>query len=415
MREIREIEESELGEFLRITLEAFPGMNAAAHQDQGPLLDRLKKIMNEPIVHFFGVFDDGKMVGVMRTYDFTMKLRSVRTLVGGVGGVAVDLRHKKEHVAADMIAHFHDYYCQKGAAMTALYPFRPDFYKRMGYGFGTKMNRYAFKAGALADGSNKAHVDFLTVEDKEDVRACYDRLVDRTNGLIEMPPHVLDSIFTDTSLHLAGYRRDGRLEGYMIYWFEKAHNNNFLINNMAIRTLVYDNPSALAELLSFVRSQADQFDRIIYETQDDRFFFLLTDPRNQSGNLLMNLWHEVNTQGTGIMYRVVDVPRLFAVLGTHDFGGQTCRLRISLTDSFLPENAGSYVVDVSDGRAKLVDGAADVEIEMDIAEFSSLATGSIGFRQLFDYGLARISNDSYVNLVERLFQASQPPLCMTHF
>ncbi len=85
---------------------------------------------------------------------------------------------------------------------------------------------------------------------------------------------------------------------------------------------------ALSELLTFVRSQADQFDRIVYETQDDQFHFLLADPRNGSGNLLMGLWHEVNTQGTGIMYRVVDVPTLFAELADHDFGAQTCRLRL---------------------------------------------------------------------------------------
>ncbi|MEZ4515918.1 MAG: GNAT family N-acetyltransferase [Chloroflexota bacterium] len=195
MREIREIQEGELDEFLRITTEAFPGMNGATPDDRAAMLERMKRVMNEPTAHFFGVFDDGQLVGVMRLYDFTMKLHSTRTLVGGVGGVAVDLLHKKEHVAADIIAFYHNYYRNKGAALTSLYPFRPDFYKRMGYGFGAKMNRYAFKAAALPPGKGKSHVDFLMADDKADLAACYDRFLEQTNGLFELPLHVLDNMF----------------------------------------------------------------------------------------------------------------------------------------------------------------------------------------------------------------------------
>lgn len=415
MRVIREIDESELGELLRITVEAFPGMNVAAQQDRGPLLERLKGIMRQPIVHFFGVFDDEEMVGAMRCYDFTMKLRSTRTLMGGVGGVAVDLRHKKEHIAADMLAFYHDYYRDKGAALTALYSFRPDFYKRMGYGFGTKMNRYMFKAEALPRGG-KDNLEFLTADDKADLAACYDRFVERSNGLIEMPPHVLDSLFSDHNLRLLGYRRDGRLEGYMIFSFEQAHSNNFLLNNMVIRAMVYDHPDALSELLSFTRSQADQFDRIIYETQDDTFFYLLSDPRNTSGNLLKGLWHEVNDQGLGIMYRIVDTRRYFEVLADHDFGGQTVRLGLELTDTFLPANAGKTLIAFDSGQATYhQEGTADVTVRLDISEFSALATGAISFARLHRYGLAAISDPAYLPVVDRLFHTDQPPLCMTHF
>lgn len=416
MREIRVIETHEVGEAIRITLEAFPAMSGAPASDRSVLQERYLKAMEEPTIHYIGVFEDGQMVGSMRFYDFTMQLRSVRTLLGGVGAVAVDLRHKREHIAADMIAFYHDYYRDKGASLTALYPFRPDFYKRMGYGYGIKMNRYSFRAGGLSRGRSKARVDFLTADDKDELLACYQRLAARTNGLFDMPPYTLESMFNDANLHKVGVRQDGRLEGYMTFVFEKVRDNNFLLNNMVIRALVYDNPAALSELLTFIHSQDDQFDRIIYETQDDRFHVLLNDPRNGSGNLLMGLWHEVNTQGTGIMYRVIDVPRLFAELADHDFGGQTCRLRIALTDTFMPENGRDWVVDFVDGRAALIDSdEADVTVSMDVSEFSSLITGALGFRRLFDYGLAELSDQSYLETVDRLFHTDQPPFCMTHF
>ena len=420
MRTIREVDESELDEFLRITIEAFPGMKVSGPEERTRMLERLARGMKEPIVHFFGVFEAGRLIGVMRFYDFTMRLHETDALVGGVGGVAVDLRHKKERVAADMIRFFLDYYRDKGAALTALYPFRPDFYHRMGFGFGVKLNRYSFRPDALP-ARPKARVEFLTADDKAAVRDCYERFRGRTNGLLQLPPHVLDSLFTDPAMRLVGIRDGSRVRGYLLFRFDPAAGDNWLANDLYVRTMVYDDAAALAALLGFLRTQADQVQRIIYETQDDTFHFLLPDPRDGTGNLLAGLWHETNTQGAGIMYRVIDTPRLFEVLrghrfGGHDFGGQTTTLGITLSDSFLPENAGRYVLRVENGRAALRDGgAADVEIGLDVSSFSSLIVGAVDFARLYGYGLATISDPAAVPLVERLFRAAQRPWCMTHF
>lgn len=417
MRTIREVREDELDEFARITLEAFPGMKVDSPEARNRMLERLAKVMKEPIVHFMGVFDDGRMVGVMRCYDFTMKLHDTRTLVGGLGGVAVDLRHKKEHVAADMVRYYLDTYRQKGAAMTALYPFRPDFYHRMGFGYGVKMNRYSFRPDALFSPMPAAgRVDYLTADDRDDLAACYDRHVSRTNGLIELPPHVLEALFTDSSVHIVGYWEGGSLRGYLIFRFEPAPGDNWLLNNIELRTLIYDDASALAGLLGFLRKQADQIDRIIYETQDETFHYVLSDPRDGSGNLLAGLWHQSNTQGMGIMYRVIDVGRLFAVLSDHDFGGVTARVRLDLTDTFLSENAGSYRLLFDSGRAVVAEvGEVDVSVGLDIADFSSLAVGAVDFERLHAYGRANISDSAFTPIVDRIFRAAARPWCLTSF
>lgn len=416
MRTIREVREDELDEFARITVQAFPGMKIDTPDAYSRMLERLAKVMKEPIVHFFGVFDDGRMVGVMRCYDFTMKLRNTRTLVGGLGGVAVDLRHKKEHVAADMVRYYLDLYREKGAALTALYPFRPDFYHRMGFGYGVKMNRYSFRPDSLPSATTDGRIDYLTADHRDDLAACYDRCLSRTNGLIELPPHVLDSLFSDNSVHLVGYWEGDALRGYLTFRFEPAPGDNWLINNIQLRTLIYDDPAALAGLLGFLRKQADQVGRIIFETQDDTFQYVLEDPRDGSGNLLAGLWHQSNTQGTGIMYRVIDVERLFAVLRDHDFGGVSTAVRLDLTDSFLPENGGSYRLVVEAGRAMLAEvGEVDVAIGMDISDFSSLAVGAIDFERLYAYGRATISDDAHLPPIDRMFRAVSRPWCLTSF
>ena len=39
----------------------------------------------------------------------------------------------------------HKHYRVSGAPMALLWPFQPDFYRNMGYGYGRKMNKYAMK------------------------------------------------------------------------------------------------------------------------------------------------------------------------------------------------------------------------------------------------------------------------------
>lgn len=417
MREIREITEEELPTFLRITSQAFPGMRVVTEDDQLRMQERLRRIMHEPIVHFLALYEDGEMVGVMRAYDFTMKLRSVRTLVGGLGGVAVDLRRKREHVAYDMVQYFHAMYRAKGACLTALYPFRPDFYRRMGYGFGTRMNRYVLDPATLSGDGAKEGIVYLDAGDKDALHACYDRLVERTNGLIELPPHVLDGLFSDASALIVGCRSEGELTGYLLGRLVPTREDNFLANDLEIRALVYDNPAALGQLLAFIRSQADQVSRVVWETQDEMVPFLSSDPRNGSGNLLAGLWHETNTQGTGIMYRVLDTGRVFEVLASHAFGGVSCRLALELEDSFLPANAGRTVVYFDEGRAQVMDPAdpVDVTLSLEAGNFASLITGAISVRQLLGYGLAQLSEAAYVPAVHGLFFTEQKPWCMTHF
>ena len=46
---------------------------------------------------------------------------------------------------------------------------------------------------------------------------------------------------------------------------------------------------------------------------------------------------------------------------------------------------------------------------------SPLLMGSVRFRTLHRYGLATLDNPAYVDTLDRLFLADQPPLCVTRF
>ncbi len=148
-----------------------------------------------------------------------MKLLSTKTVGGGVGLVAVDLLHKKEKVCKELITYFLKHYRKKGISIALLYPFRPDFYKKMGFGYGTKVNQYRIKPESLPKGDSKKNTRFLDEDDREALLECYNRLMDRTSGMIEKSDFALQRIF-DQKNRIVAYEKDGKVRGYIIFTFQ---------------------------------------------------------------------------------------------------------------------------------------------------------------------------------------------------
>jgi len=116
------------------------------------------------------------------------------------------------------------------------------------------------------------------------------------------------------------------------------------------------------------------------------------------------------------MYRVINNRKLLEELKEHDFNEENLRLKLNVVDTFLPENDGSLVVHFVDGKPKLVDdGAFEVEVTMDVAWFSSLIMGVVDFRKLWEFNLAEVSDEGYVERLDRLFWVQRKPVTIEEF
>lgn len=416
MSVIQELPEADYPAFVAIVANAYPSFRAASAEDQQRLVERFLGRRSDPANHFYGLYRDARLLGGMILYDFTMQLLSVRAPAGGVGLVAVDLLHKKEKVARDMIASFLRHYRERGATLTLLYPFRPDFYKQMGFGYGTKTSQYRVRPADLPRGPTKEHVVYLRPAEKDLLRDCYNRCMAASNGLIEKSQRELDALFANPDVRIVACKPGDAISGYATFTFKSTDPDNPLANDIHVKEFLYEDRAALSELMTFFHSQADQIDRIVFTTQDEHFHFLLSDPRDGSGRFLPHVYHESDVQGVGLMYRVIDIPGIFGVLAGHSFGGQSCRVKLSIADSFLPENDGATIVHFNQGRAQVrPDGDYQVELRMDIAEFSSLLVGAVDLKSLYRYGLANLSDPSYLDTLQRLFAVESRPICTTPF
>lgn len=366
-------------------------------------------------MNFYGYYNDNELLGCMRLHNYHMNLLNHRIPVRGIGLVGVDLLHKKEKIAKEMVTYFLNHSREDGAYFALLYAFRPDFYKKMGFGFGPKMDHYRIHPDSFPAKGNKEYLVYLTGDDKEAVHDCYQDFVNQHHGMIEKTTFELNRLFMRHDLRIIGYRKNGVLEGYMVFNFKQAHENNLMKNNLIIEEWVWLKQEAFDGFLTFLHSQTDQINRVVIHTMDESFYYLLNDPRNETNNIIPHVYHEMHTSGVGLMYKTLDIKKYFKGLENHNFNGVNLNLKINVTDSFESKKE-QFLLAATDGKVTInAEEIYDVELTLDISDFSSLIMGAVSFMSLYRLGLASISDSSYVDRINTLFHTGQKPMCLSGF
>ncbi|MEW6725301.1 MAG: GNAT family N-acetyltransferase [Bacillota bacterium] len=414
-REVRKLEtEKEFHDYARICISAYPGFNMTMERLPGRYQEMQQ---NDPTSAYWGVFEDGQMVGGMRLIDYQMNYFGRFIPTGGVGMVAVDLIHKKRHVAKDIIQFFIDHFQEKGAYLTMLYSFRPDFYHQMGFGYGLKQHRYSFQPSSLPRTVRPHGVVYLTPEDTDAIEECYNLRAEGQHGYCRKSRYELESMVKGFSANRAivGYRKDGQLLGYVAFGFKKAHEHNSVKNDLVIKEWIWNGPEALATLCSFLNTQADQINRIIFDTQKSDFHFLLKDVRSGTDNIIPPVYHETNTSGLGLMYRITAVDKFLESTAYRNFNEVTADLVVQVEDTFCPDAAGSYRIRFADGLVTVERGGGKaIDLALDVTDLSALLMGSAEITTLYDLGRVRVAPE-HLGTLRELFRVDQKPECITAF
>lgn len=417
---IRKLEKDEIQSFIEIVVNAYPGIMQQTDEFKKTLVHRFTKLQeHDQAIDFFGLFREGKLLGGMRIHYFTLNLYGKWVEAGGVGLVAVDLLHKKEKIAKELMTYFLAYFKQRGVSLVMLYPFNPEFYKKMGFGYGTRMNQYNVLPSSFPKAMKKEPLVFLDQTFKQDLKACYNRYAEAKHGMVLRTDSQIEAQYQNPNTKKIGFVDQGVLRGYILFHFKKSAEENFLINDMVITEMIYETPEALAQLCHFIYCQADQIRRVTINTQDDSLEFLLRDPRNGAEHLIPSVYHEVHKAGIGLMYRIVDIKGFLKEISDQYFHGLTCQIRLKVHDSFVCELPQEFTLSFDQGVLKPefdpVPKEADVEVEVDISDLSSLLMGVVDVKKLYQYGLLKINRLEALDTVHQIFCRPEKPFCTTAF
>ena len=184
---IRLLQSKDLKQATDIAALAYPGMQIQSDEKKKEFMERLGTEQNEDNgIQFFGCFEEqGDLLGIFRVNDFESNINGKFQRIFGIGMVAVHLLHKKEKVAFQILAYFHNYARQENVALVSLYPFNPSFYRKMGYGYGPLRYEFKFKPAELISDGNKSQVKFLTPSDEDAIVSLYNEYAQNNHGMLK--------------------------------------------------------------------------------------------------------------------------------------------------------------------------------------------------------------------------------------
>ena len=139
-REIKPITPQHIEDYLTIYLNAYPAfkdIGDAGREKYRPKI--LHSMENDKNIHFYGLFEEDSLIATMKLIDFSVNIFGKMQAATGLMALAVHPLHRKKGAALEMVRFFEDYALRCGNSTAMLLPFRMDFYRKMGYGYGSKL------------------------------------------------------------------------------------------------------------------------------------------------------------------------------------------------------------------------------------------------------------------------------------
>jgi predicted acetyltransferase len=382
---------------------------------------------------------DGALVGACKIYPMRQRLAGAAMPMMGLAAVAVAQEARRHGVGAQICQRAMETARDRGDVISTLYPFRVDYYQRLGWGLVGELHDYRFATAALPADDGARHVrPARGAADADAIAACYDRAISPATGPIDRDARVwgyrlageevgtrplekpVSGTGTGGGVQLGEdvivYDR-GRVAGYAL--LRRVSRKPPRDGVLHIRELVAESDEAYRGILAYLAGLGDRWPVGRYAARpDERFGHRLPDPRRHGASSGRSLYFPTARILLGPMLRVLDVPRALALRpyfdGAPEGAPRRVTLELRIEDRQLPENRGPWIVRIDGGRGTVEPGddapaaaaaassaagsepagRSHVRVETDAPTFARLFAGELSPGQAAASGDAVIGGDA---------------------
>lgn len=416
MREIRRLKPADINAYTEIAMNAYPSYKDLTEEGLLRYKQNVRRIMEtDDDVLFFGLFEEGELICVARYFRFYMNLFGSIVITGGLGFLGVHLLHKKKKAAFELITHFEQWCKEEGITLALLLPFRPDFYKSMGYGFGTKTRRYSIETKYIPAYRGEDHLRLFTPSDIPLFLRYQERLLSSTHGLIAKIGDEIESLRKDKERKtVMSLDESGTVEGYLSFRFSSEHPHNYTVMHIVCDELFYDSPQVLQKLLGFLRRQEDQVRRVVFHTQIEDFHYLFNNPLDGSDHYIANGNLQITREYIGTMYKILSAEDAFTDFAYRSYPEGELSVAFHITDE-KGELSEELHVRFENGKAERTKDAAELTLRLRRSDFSSLFVGCVSLKTLIALGLAQTDQPEKLEQLSALLHIEDKPVNNTDY
>lgn len=370
MIEIRPLEAGDLEAFVTAMSGPFGFDVPEEPDDRTALFERMGRLFEPERARC--AFDDGRMVGTLGVFSFTMTVPGGTIPVAGTTQVTVQVTHRRRGLLAEMMRAHLEEAIDRGDAAAALWASDSAIYGRFGFGMAAwsteiSIDRRHTDFHRLA--APRAEVEIVGVETvRSPAIVVYDTLRAEVPGMVGHSEGWWDRVFSDTAWSRGGAGRaryglvteGGFPTGWTKYRIKDVEgNDDHPSQDVVVSQLYATTPAAWAGLWQHVMSH--DFGRIVranLRPVDDPIHSLLLAGRRARTKRTDGLW-----------IRILDVASVLEARTYLTDGSVSFRVHDPLGFT-----TGSYRLDVIEGGGT-VSRVDEADIDLDVEDLSALSLG----------------------------------------
>lgn len=292
---------------------------------------------------------DGEIVASLVLYPLHAFVRGEKLPVTGVGSVAVSPEHRRRGIGEALIRATLREMRQRGDALSMLYSFRGDFYRRFGWGLVEQPSMYAVPPAVLPASDEARRVRRLRMPDRPLVQELYDRFTrERGHFALARRSEWWERRLWGYEGEWVVYERSrGQIEGYVQLVVDAGDGPWKLV--ITVNEFVAMTPDAHRGLTGYLHGMRDQATEIVMKQPASApWGAQFSDAANLRGELKLGVTRSTGHVGYGAMLRLLDVKSALESMPVSPQARGD--LVIDVRDSVLSANERAYRVHARDGQ-----------------------------------------------------------------
>lgn len=359
-----------------------------------------KDMPAEKLRQYRGCFDaDGTLLGAMILLDMDCRFEGRTCRFFGVGGVVTDPAERRRGAIRQIFEADLPRMYNEGFALSALYPFSHEFYRKFGYELGIMRHTMKLGPGCLRKDLYRAAAIRRILPGQPDggMRQVYERYIaDKNLSILRT-----DDQWKDLR---GGTPWENQKHSYVLY--DAADEPiAYWIGTMAkeggetlltIDDLAYVSREGMEAVFAMLRSMNEVGAVKLVMPQDMPIRYLTADP-----------YHVDEECICGGMVRIVNAEAVLGMLPAPALAG---RCVVEVSDGQIAENNGRFLI-AGDGERLAVSRTEDEpDVRCGIGGLSALAVSAMDFRECLDARLAELLRPENRRFMAELFRARKQHL-----
>jgi predicted acetyltransferase len=377
--------------------------------------------------------DAGRLRAACKIYRLIQHIAGVPMPMMGLAAVAVAPAARRQGLGARLCTRALEAARERGDVISTLYPFRADYYERLGWGLVGELHEYRVRTGALPAYEEGRHVRTArSAADAEAIAACYARVAARSNGPIARDARIWAYRLAGEELGVRwlapgagpvgepgregalGSRRGevvvhdrGGVAGYAL--LGRPREGAAGVTTTQIRELIADGEEAYRGLLGYLARHTERWPVVRHTARiEERLGDRLSDPRLPGAGPARSLYFPTARVIRGPMLRILDVRAALGMRRYFDAATgppeHPATVGVEVEDEQMEGNRGPWSLRLDGDSVRVGAGAdrrPDARVRADAATFARIFAGELSPSMAVKLG--RAVTTGHLPLLDRIF------------